>query len=95
MVLKPQRVRDILNIKFKEQLNQFKINWLHVRHIATYKLVQILPVVLGHEAESRQESPAEGVEARVAVVGVRPEALQTHVARFALPEDNVLIMKKT
>ena len=44
-------------------------------------LVEVLPVVLRHEAEGREEGPAEGVEAGVAVVGVGAEAL---VARVVL-----------
>ena len=44
-------------------------------------LVEVLPVVLRHEAEGGEEGPAEGVEAGVAVVGVGAKAL---VARVVL-----------
>lgn len=37
---------------------------------ATDLLVEILPEVLSHESEERQERPAEGVEAGVSVIGV-------------------------
>lgn len=42
---------------------------------AQHALVQVFPVVLSHQAEGGEEGPAEGVEARVAVVGVGAEAL--------------------
>ena len=42
---------------------------------AQHGLVEVLPIVLGHQAEGGEEGPAEGVEARVAVVGVGPESL--------------------
>lgn len=37
---------------------------------STDLLVEVLPVVLGHESEQREERPAEGVEAGVAVVWI-------------------------
>lgn len=37
---------------------------------ATDLLVEVFPVVLRHESEQREERPAEGVEAGVAVVGI-------------------------
>lgn len=39
------------------------------------QLEKVLPVVLGHESEEGKEGPAEGVKARVAIVGV-PACLQ-------------------
>lgn len=50
----------------------------------SYLVVQIFPVVLGHEAEQGQEGPAKGVEASVAVVGV-PTRLQTFKPIWTLP----------
>lgn len=50
----------------------------------SYLVVEVLPVVLSHEAEQRQEGPAEGVEAGVAVVRV-PSRLQAVEAVWALP----------
>lgn len=47
-------------------------------------MVEVLPVVLRHQAEQGQEGPAEGVEAGVAVVRV-PSYLQTVEAVGALP----------
>ena len=52
---------------------------------AQHGLVEVFPVVLSHEAEGGEEGPAEGVEARVAVVGVGAEAL---VARVVLGTDS-------
>lgn len=51
---------------------------------STYQLEEVLPEVLRHEAEQRQESPAEGVVAGVAVVGV-PPCLHALVSLRALP----------
>lgn len=48
-------------------------------------MVEVLPVVLRHEAEQRQEGPAEAVEAGVAVVWI-PACLQTVKTIRALPE---------
>ena len=42
-------------------------------------LVEILPVVLGHEPERAQEAPAERVEVGVVVVGILPEPLKAGV----------------
>lgn len=47
-------------------------------------MVEVLPVVLGHEAEQRQERPAKGVEAGVTIVRV-PTRLQAVEAVRALP----------
>ena len=57
-----------------------------------YQLVEVLPVVLGHEAKEGQEGPAEVVEARVAIVwvlasfdaGVTLWAFPVHMAMFAV-----------
>ena len=43
------------------------------------RLVEILPVVLGHQPEGAQEAPAERVEVGVVVVGILPEALEAGV----------------
>lgn len=51
---------------------------------AENKLIEILPIVLGHQAKSGQERPAKRIEAGVAVVWIRSEALQTEVTLFAL-----------
>lgn len=51
---------------------------------SAYQLEEVLPVVLGHEAEEGQEGPAEGVIAGVAIVGV-PPGLHALVALRALP----------
>lgn len=51
---------------------------------AGYLVVEVLPVVLRHQAEQGQEGPAEGVEAGVAVVRV-PSHLQTVEAVGTLP----------
>lgn len=45
----------------------------------TYQLVKVLPVVLSHESKQRQESPAKGVKACVAIVGV-PTSLHTDIS---------------
>lgn len=49
-----------------------------------YLVVEVFPVVLGHEAEQRQEGPAERVKAGVAVVRVTSR-LQAVKAVWALP----------
>lgn len=49
-----------------------------------YQLEKVLPVVLRHEPEESQESPAEGVIAGVAIVGV-PPSLYAFVALRAVP----------
>lgn len=50
-----------------------------------YQLIQIFPVILGHQTKSRQKGPAERVETRVAVVRISTVALQTRVVRWTLP----------
>lgn len=54
-----------------------------------YQLVKVLPVVLSHESKQRQESPAKGVKARVAIVGV-PTSLHADVPfrTLAIRESN-------
>lgn len=51
--------------------------------LGTYQLVKILPVILGHETESWEKRPTEGVETRVTIVGIWAETLQTRVVRRA------------
>lgn len=51
-----------------------------------YQLEEVLPVVLGHEAEESQKGPAERVVAGVAVVGV-PSGLDTLITLRAVPAD--------
>ena len=46
-------------------------------------LVEILPVVLGHQPEGAQEAPAERVEVGVVVVGILSEALEAGVVSRA------------
>lgn len=46
------------------------------------QLEKVLPVVLGHESEEGEESPAERVKAGVAIVGV-PPSLHTQVSFWA------------
>lgn len=53
-----------------------------------YQLEEVLPVVLCHEAEERQEGPAEGVIAGVAIVGV-PPGFHALVTLGALPGDRM------
>lgn len=53
-----------------------------------YQLEEILPVVLGHEAEESEEGPAEGVIAGVAIVGV-PSSLDALIALGAVPRDRM------
>ena len=42
-------------------------------------LVEVLPVVLGHQPEGAQEAPPERVEVSVVIVWVLPEALEAGV----------------
>ena len=49
---------------------------------------EVLPIVLGHEAEESQEGPAEGVIAGVAVVGV-PPGLDALITLRAMPVDRM------
>lgn len=43
--------------------------------IIPYQLIKVFPVVLRHQSKGGEEGPAEGVETRVPVVGVRSVAL--------------------
>ena len=38
----------------------------------TYKLIEIFPIILGHQTKSAKHPPAEVIEVSVAVVGVFP-----------------------
>jgi hypothetical protein len=49
-----------------------------------YQLEEVLPIVLGNEAEESQEGPAEGIVAGVAIVGV-PSSLDALITLRAMP----------
>ena len=55
-------------------------------------LVEVLPVVLGHESEEREEGPAEGVEAGVAVIWI-PTRFHTREALWAEPVRTTLCIR--
>lgn len=50
-------------------------------------LVKVLPVVLRHQSEEREEGPTKGVETGVAIVGVRSHSL-ANVPLWAPPAAN-------
>ena len=49
-----------------------------IKVIRTY-LVQVLPIILGHQTEGTQEAPPEGVKVGVVVVWILSEALEAGV----------------
>jgi len=55
-------------------------------------LVEVFPVVLGHESEQGEEGPAEGVEARVAVVWIAAR-FDTFKALWTEPYKDTVVLR--
>ena len=74
---------EVDQVERSEENDQEKENNMPRAGSPEDSLVEILPVVLGHQTKGTKESPAEGVEVGVVVVGVLSEALDAGVVCWA------------